>query len=284
MALSLYRRIIDEAAGFFVNDVFLHLFGEPLLHPKIFEMIRYAKKFGINTLISTNATLLKGENSSEILSSGLDRLIISLDGATKETYEIIRRRADFDKTSEGVMSFLYLKKKLQSKKPYTILQVIRMKDTEKEIKSFVERFRQLPVDAIHIKELDTWLGQIETIKELRTSPPKKFGERYPCGALWYSMAIYWDGRVVPCCRDYDAKYVLGDVSEEGLLGVWNNERMQNLRLAHIRNEYGTAPLCLECEAWQRLTPMHKLKHRVATVNKWTALKISRPNEILVLNT
>lgn len=284
MDLSLYKRIIDEAAGFHVNDICLHLFGEPLLNPEIFEMIRHAKKFGINTLISTNATLLKGENLSDILSSGLDRLIISLDGATEETYEKIRRRADFEETLDGIMSFLHLRKELRSQKPHTVLQVIRMKDTEKEIGSFVERFREFPVDAIHIKELDSWLGQIEAIKDLSTTPPKKFGERYPCGALWYSMAIYWDGRVVPCCRDYDAKYVLGNISEEKLSSIWNNKKMQNLRLTHIRNEYETTPLCLECEAWQRLTPMHTLKHRIAMMNKQIAIKIAGPNEIPVLST
>jgi len=269
MDFSLFKKIIDES-GAYVNDIWLHMFGEPLLNPKIHEMVRYAKKFGIEVGLSTNATLLDSRNVAEIMASGLDRIIISLDGATKETYERVRRYGDYEHTLANVLDFLDAKK-LIDRKPYVTIQLIRMKDTEKEIQRFCEMFRPLPVNEICIKDLDTWTGKIGSINELRVeSFVSKRVNRVACGLLWYSMAIYADGRVVPCCRDFDAEYVLGDASSDRLSNIWNGSRMKMIRKTHVGGDYMGVELCRSCLNWSHLTPVSEAQRRFYTL--WSIVR------------
>lgn len=264
MDFSLFRKIIDES-GAYVNDIWLHMFGEPLLNPMIHEMVRYAKKFGIDVGLSTNATLLDGRNVAEIMASGLDRIIISFDGATKETYERVRRYGDYEHTLANVLNFLDAKKFID-RKPYVTIQLIKMKDTEKEIQRFCEMFRPLPVNEICVKDLDTWTGKIESINELRVeSFVSKRVNRVACGLLWYSMAVYADGRVVPCCRDFDAEYVLGDASSDRLSNIWNGSRMKMIRKTHVAGDYKGIELCRNCLNWPHLTPVAEARRRLYTL-------------------
>jgi len=264
MDFSLFKKIIDESSAF-LNDIWLHLFGEPLLHPKIYEMVRYARKSGIEVGLSTNATLLNDGSIAEIMASGLDRITISLDGATKETYERTRRHSNYEHTLANILSFLDAKK-YPDRKPHVTIQLIRMKDTEKEIQSFCESFRLLPVNEICVKDLDTWTGKIGSINKLRVeSFVPRSTNRVPCGLLWYSMAIYADGRVVPCCRDFDAEYVLGDASSDELLSIWNGPRMKMIRQMHAARDYARIGLCHGCLNWPHLNPVSEAQRRLYTL-------------------
>ena len=104
MQFSLFKKIIDETKDY-VELVDLDLYGESMLNPDIYKMIKYAKTNGLNTLLNTNATLLNKENSRKLIHSGLDILIISFDGTSKETYELIRREGNFIKSNEWFIKF-----------------------------------------------------------------------------------------------------------------------------------------------------------------------------------
>jgi len=247
MKFPLFRKIVDEARVFAI-DVFLCLWGEPLLHPQIFDMIKYAKDAGLNTIMSTNATRLDHGNRVKLLKSELDSLILSLDGARKQTYEAIRRGAKFEEVVDNIRSFLEMRRRLRAKRPRTALQIIRMRATEKEIVPFIQRFRNLPVDEIRVQRFDTCAGH-PLIRGLGSNKLRGTGIRGPCGALWHTLTVYWDGRTVPCCRDFDARCVTGNASTEGLLDIWNGQRMQTLRQAHISRRYQSIQLCGECTDW-----------------------------------
>jgi len=247
MKFPLFRKIVDEARLFAI-DVWLHLFGEPLLNPQIFDMIKYAKRAGLNTMMSTNATLLDHANIVKLLKSELDSLVLCLDGATKETYESIRRGAKFEEVVDNIRSFLEMRRRLRAKRPRTTLQIIRMRANENEIVPFIQRFRNLPVDKIRAEGFDAWAGH-PLIRGLRSYELRGTRFRRHCGALWHTITVYWDGRTVPCCRDFDATYVTGDASTENLLDIWNDQRMQVLRQAHISRGYQNIQLCRECTDW-----------------------------------
>lgn len=108
MGFELFRKIVDE------NRDAIELLlpfgaGEPLMNPRIFDMIAYCKRAGIKTELSTNATLLNREMSLKLLDSGLDYLILAFDGATPEVYEKYRKGAKFEKVRQNILEFLRLK-------------------------------------------------------------------------------------------------------------------------------------------------------------------------------
>ena len=164
MEWDLYTSIIDEIAPF-AEAVVLHSWGEPLLHKRIFDMIRYAKERGLWVETSTNATRLTEEVARKLLAAGLDRIYLSMDGLTKETYEKVRVKGNFEDVLGNIERFLDLKHELGSPIEADI-QIVRLSETDAEVEEFVERWNSKHADLINIKELDTWGGQIDEVSSL----------------------------------------------------------------------------------------------------------------------
>ena len=164
MEWDLYTSIIDEIAPF-AHAVVLHSWGEPLLHKRIIEMIEYAKAKDLWVETSTNATKLTEEVSRQLLAAGIDRIYLSMDGLTKETYEKVRVRGNFEEVLGNIERFLELKDELGSSVEADI-QIVRLSETDAEVAEFVERWRSSRADIINIKELDTWGDQIEDVSAL----------------------------------------------------------------------------------------------------------------------
>ena len=253
MDYDLFTRVIDEMAPH-VQTTTLHIWGEPLLHPQIYDMIAYCRSRGLYSEISTNATILNEESSRKILDAGLGGIYLCLDGATQETYERVRRRADFEQTRENIRRFVEMKSK-RGHGPRVSVQIINIKPTAADIEQF-KRVWSIPgVDRIHVKAFDSWGGQVEQINELRsdangvTTPQK----RYHCPNLWYHVHIYWDGTLVCCDRDFDALYPLGNV-KDGVMKAWNGPSMVELRRKHLRGSLDDVPSCRACVEWSWWKP------------------------------
>jgi uncharacterized Fe-S cluster-containing radical SAM superfamily enzyme len=137
MEIDLFRRVVDQLAGC-TRVLRLHNMGESLFHKQIDELIRYARSKGVTTCISTNATALNEKAAERILTAQLDRLFISFDGAHKETYEMYRKGARFERSLANVLRFLEIKEKQQAVKPHTTISMIEMAGTEGEIGEFRE--------------------------------------------------------------------------------------------------------------------------------------------------
>jgi MoaA/NifB/PqqE/SkfB family radical SAM enzyme len=250
---DLYTSIIDEIAPW-VEAVVLHSWGEPLLHKRIIEMIQYAKERGVWVETSTNAMLLSEEVALKILDAGLDRIYLSMDGLTKETYEKVRVGGTFERVLENIERFLELKHELGSPIEADI-QIVRLSETDAEVDEFVKRWRDSHADLINIKELDTWGGQIDEVSSLAveetTETPN--ADRKPCPNLWYHAHIHWDGVLVSCSRDYDAVTPLGNVKNGGVLKTWHGARMQMMRRWHATGNF-CAHQCVDCTEWAWWTP------------------------------
>lgn len=272
MTFDLFQHIIDQCDGK-VFDVLLHMYGEPLVNKEIFRMIAYAKRKGVRvTSMSTNLTLLTRDKSKQLIEAGLDKITLSFDGTDKETFEKVRLGANYEKCLENLMGFLEVKQQMKSRFPFTVLQIIQMKETEPGLKEFVARFKDLPsVDLLKVKSFDTWAGQIEhRTEEMKPSTYDRNDvndSRKPCPLLWYYMSIRWDGRVVPCCRDYDNHEILGDITKESLMEVWNSKRFQLLRADHLEGNYENSVLCAKCVEWSkyRMPEPAKLLKRISPV-------------------
>ncbi len=243
MTFELFRKIVDEARDFVHETNLIHR-GESLLHPEFFEMVRYAAGAGIVTKLHTNGTLLDETKARSLLGSGLDQLTFSFDGYDKATYESIRVNALYERTIGNILGFLRLKKELGAKKPYTILELIDFPDVTKDVgraekKKFLAQFDGLPLDRVRVKEMHNWAGEIGGGAK---------GRKYsPCTFLWASLIIFWDGAVLPCTQDFFGDLAVGNVKDSTLAGIWNNERMVELREKAVKGDIGNLKPCSGCD-------------------------------------
>ncbi|MBS3088782.1 radical SAM protein [Candidatus Pacearchaeota archaeon] len=256
MNIELFEKIVKQLK--WNSRVALHHFGDPLLHPKIGEMFKICNKYGIKSAISTNPSSLTKKTIEEIFDGGLDILHLSLDGATKETYEKIRGgSANYQKALEGIELFLKEREKRNAKKPFTTIAIIKMKETKDEILAFEKKWRDRKgIDEVQVKEFITWDGTMDEINKLQeeVSHKAKRTEYYPCLWLWNKLTVLWDGRVVICCFDSDAKCVVGDLNTQTLEEIWNSEKMQKLREMHINNKFPNKHICSLCKEREGFVP------------------------------
>ncbi|MFZ2488525.1 MAG: radical SAM/SPASM domain-containing protein [Anaerolineae bacterium] len=254
MDFDVFKAIVDEMAPQ-VKATTLHIWGEPLMHKRIFDMIAYCHQKGLRAEISTNATLLDERKAQGLLDAGLGTIYLCLDGFRPETYEAIRVKADYERTNNNIKRFLDLKTRGGYQNPYVNLQIIQMEQTMDEIDEFVAAWSLPGIDHINVKPFDSWGGQVEQINTLRADDPASFmpTERYACPNLWYHVHIYWDGRIAMCDRDFNLNYDLGNViSPNGQVEVmknWNGPKMQGLRKLHVDGQANTVSPCDTCVEW-----------------------------------
>ena len=254
MDYTLFTQIIDEMAPH-VKTTTLHIWGEPLLHPRIYDMMAYCNSHGLRSEISTNATLLDEESARKILDAGLGAIYLCLDGTTQETYERVRRRGDFEQTRENILRFAEMKSE-RGQGPRVSVQIIDIKPTSVEIEQFKHDWSVPGVDRVHVKAFDSWGSQVEQINELRTDASSRTvlpEKRYHCPNLWYHVHIYWDGTLVCCDRDFNALYPLGNV-KDGVIKAWNGARMVELRRKHLQGRLDDVPSCGNCVEWSWWKP------------------------------
>jgi radical SAM protein with 4Fe4S-binding SPASM domain len=241
MDFDLFKKIVDEAREY-TEFVFLHLAGEPLLHPKLMEMIDYCGKIGLKSGLSTNAISLDETKSKQLLQSPLDLLVLSFDGVTKETYEAIRKKANFESTYQNINRFLELKSR-SKKSPYTMIQLIYQEENFEEAKDFYLKWKKSAVDVVRVKPYLNYPGLDEYLGKRTKRTVEKIK---PCVLLWRQLAIYWNGTVVACCMDFLSKMVLGNAVEASIAEIWNSAPMQKLREIHGSGKIAELKHCMEC--------------------------------------
>lgn len=232
MKLDLFKKIIDQAQGY-TTYVSLELFGDGLLHPNIDKMIKYLHSYNIIVQISTNPTSLTDDVIKKILRTELDILLLSLDGIGWPSYKENRGdNADYDQAVKNILSLLEQRK---GKKPYIDIRMIDLPNLD--FKIFHEQWCKSGVDQVSLGPFHTFGGVIE-------GSSTKLNEDI-CYKPWQGLHVLWDGRVVPCCFDYDGEVILGDLNKQSLAEVWNGEPMKKLRRQCINKNF-TYPLCKQC--------------------------------------
>jgi len=240
MELWLFRKIIDEGKGC-LEFAAAYGAGEPLLNPELTHMIAHCRSQGIPAGISTNATVLSESLSHALITSGLNCIIFAFDGATRESYQKYRKGSDFDKARDNILTFLRVKKRLNSD-IFCILQMVRLKDNQQEVPALIRMWRVEGMNEIRVKmdEVRDHGCRVST----GPYPPTK----YPCNLLWRGpMYIHYDGTVFPCCYIFPTD-AIGNVRRNTLREIWNSERMVRLRSAHIRGDLSQYEACRNCPA------------------------------------
>ena len=249
MELTLFRKIIDEAKDFLEFAVPYGV-GEPLLNPEIYEMIRYCKMVGVPNGISTNATVLTEESSRKLIEAGLDYIIFAFDGATRETFEMYRKGADFEKVQRNILGFLRVKKELNSR-IFCIVQMVALKENRAEIPELLRMWRIEGIDEIRIKKDEVHNEGSAIPGDNQNRPPL----RHPCYLLWRGpMYIHYDGTVYPCCYIYPDQPI-GNAKRSSLGEIWNSPKMVELRNAHVQGDLTNYRACQNCPAARPKLPV-----------------------------
>jgi len=257
MKMELFQSIVDQLPE--LSYLIFYFQGEPYLHTGLLDMVSYASKKKIYTATSTNAHFLSDEAARKTVESRLDRLIISIDGTEQETYQSYRVGGKLDKVIEGTKNVLRWKQVLNSKTPHVIFQFLVVKPNEHQIADVKALAKQLGVDEVKLKtaqiyDYENGSNLIPTIdkysrykKNSSGSYSIKNGLLDECWKMWHSCVVTWDGKVVPCCFDKDAHYVLGDLNRNSFAEIWQGEKYNEFRktLFTSRSEIEMCRNCTE---------------------------------------
>ncbi|HHT9138096.1 MAG TPA: radical SAM/SPASM domain-containing protein [Candidatus Wunengus sp. YC60] len=262
MSLAIFKKIIDDIAPI-CNTIGVSFCGEPLLNRDIFQIIRYASDRGMCVSMLTNGVLLNADARMGILDSGLNFMAISMDGATKHTYESIRIGGSFDTLVENIR--LLVKERNQRKLPHPSidLQMVITQKNIHEVDAFAKLARGLGVERAYLKSLhiDRSREDVDYVKNLEkdyfvnsTTLPARYmidkkgnlelKDKGLCPQKVKTPVITTDGKVLPCCFDIFGEHVLGDIANQRFLDIWNSSKYINFR----RNlaKHRRLPMCANC--------------------------------------
>ncbi len=236
---STYETIIEQI---YKKTAYITLYfqGEPYLNNQFLEMVQFANQKKLYTATSTNAHYLTVENCKKTIESGLDRLIISIDGIDQEAYGKYRIGGRLDKVLEGTKNLVEQKKLHKAKTPHIIWQFIVFKHNEHQLDDIKQLAKTYQVDELSIKtaqiyDYETGNDLIPENEEL--SRYKKSENLFEiknkllnhCWKLWSSCVFTWDGKVVPCCFDKDATHQLGEIKNNSFEEIWQGKQYHQFR-------------------------------------------------------
>ena len=206
--------------------------GEPFINPNFLEVVKEARKRNIYVLTSTNAHFISEKTAEEIIDSKLSEIIISIDGATQETYENYRIEGKLEKVIEGTKNLIEAKKKRKSNLPIVTFQFLVSKQNEHEIDRIKSLKKEMGVDELRFKTIQVY--DFETGNDLIPENDKysryrknndggyelKNAYKNSCWRSWSSCVFTWDASVVPCCFDKDANHKMGNLNEQEFKAIW----------------------------------------------------------------
>lgn len=231
--------------------------GEPYLNPHFLDMVKYASEKGIYTSTSTNAHFLSKEQALKTVESKLDKLIISIDGSTQETYQQYRIGGDLQKVIEGTKHIIWAKNKLKSKSPHIVFQFLVVQPNEHQINDVQKLAKDLGVNEVMFKTAQFYNhanGNKLMPENLAYSRYKKNADGTysiknkllnQCWRMWSSCVITWDGLVVPCCFDKDAHHQMGDLKKDSFQTLWKSSKYQNFRQSILKSRQ-EIDICKNC--------------------------------------
>lgn len=235
----------------------LYFQGEPFMNRNFTEFVRLAAAKRIYTQTSTNGHFLTEKVCRELVEGGLDRIIVSLDGTSRESYEGYRKKGDFGKVTEGIRTLERVRRAAGSGKPYIMVQFLVFRHNQDEIGEIKKLAAGLGADAVRVKtaqveypeSTDRWTPDGSKYSRYEQDPSggwKRRGRiRNRCSRLWQTAVITSDGLTVPCCFDKRATYTLGDTRMESIAEIWKNKGYQEFR-KRVLSQRKEISICNNC--------------------------------------
>jgi len=253
---DVFKSIINDIS----KDIFHVIFyfqGEPLLHKNLAEMIKYTHNAGIFTSTSTNAQLLNNNNAKEIVLSGLDKIIISMDGVTQDVYASYRVGGQLDLVLKGIEYINFWKKELHSVTPFVEVQFVVFKTNEHQLSEMRLFAKRLGVFRLSFKTAQLYnyefghplLTTIPRYARYKQMPDGRYVVKNSlpnrCFRAWSGAVVSSRGEVLPCCFDKDASHSYGCVIDTSFEAVYTGAKAQAFKhsLLNNRSQY---VMCRNC--------------------------------------
>lgn len=270
-----FKKVIDDMSPYLVN-LLLCNFGEPLLHKELNKMIAYAKRKNLRVITESNGHFFRDKEEVEnFVKSGLDKVIIAIDGTTQNTLAKYRINSKLEGILNGIDNLVKTKKRLKSKYPLIEIQFIIMKHNQHEIKDIEKLCKKLKVDRLRYKTFNMF-ENYSNIDSGSLLPKNKNHSRYikdkegkfvskieldRCSRLWFSTVINWDGTVLPCCQDGHCVHKLGNFFEaKSFKNIWNGKRYIDFRNTFLKHK-SKINICKNC-AGDRSTTIKEINFKV----------------------
>lgn len=245
MDFSTFKKIIDECVREGVYSVKLSWRGEPLMNPEFIKMVKYAKSKKILEVATlTNGMLLDKETSRQLVDLGMDIVIISIDGFTKETYEKIRRGAVYETVVQNVEQLLKFKKERNASKPFVRIQYTQSENNLSETEAFLAFWKD-KVNEVSISYYQDFDSVVAGKEQPRFAGKTK---RVSCVYPWLRLVIVPDGRVTICACDVMLKQVVGNINKNTIKEIWHSKEMGRIRKLHTDGRLDLLPTCKVCNA------------------------------------
>lgn len=263
LELAAFDSLLEE-----IGDVvwYLLLFnqGEPLLQPQLLEFIRRAKQRRICVTISTNGHFFADRGFvAELIATGIDSIIVSLDGADAATYAQYRQGGDFQRVLRGVRNLVAIRKQMARPGPVVMIQCLIMRQNEHQVRQMQRLVRELGADRLLLKSLQIenpqqapalmplnprWRRYDPACGGMHARPVAQRG----CSRLWYSTVVLSDGRVVPCCFDKNGIFSFGAISPRtNLTEIWKSNDYQQFRATTLECRDKIA-ICRNCTQGRKI--------------------------------
>ena len=255
---KLYQAFIDEAAP--TTAVLLYYFmGEPFMHRSSYDMIRYAREKGIYVETCTTGDFVDPEG---VIYSDINKISFQLGGMDNETHQRYRVRTRLDKAIANLERLIELRKKHEESAVEIEVGFIVMRHNEHQVDDFLDWAKKIGVHRASIidpcarnmleahaylpKNRKYWYYDEEAFAQ-GILKPKKLPDN-ECVWVWNSIQLNWDGTAVPCCRDPNGKFPLGNVFERGVKAVFNGEAATAFR-RRLLEEQGRISICKLCSGY-----------------------------------
>ena len=304
MNIEFAKKIILDAVNNSIPSIKFNWRGEPLLNPNLGKLIKFAKDKGmLETIINTNATNLTEKKGIELINSGLDYMIYSFDGGTKETYEKLRpgrfKKNKFEKVVENIKKFNDLKKRLNAKFPYTKIQMVLMNNNRNEVESFFEIFDNI-VDEVTVTPYQERGGNLDDLSKKNLEILKKYlsnnnlpedtpymidGEenifistgRKTCKQIFQRLMVTYDGKAGMCCNDWGAQYNLGYLSNLG----FDSKKQEKTVIRNVKENKKGFELLKDIKM---PTEYNKPPKQVSNINEiWNSKQLNKVRNTHLLN-
>ena len=240
------KKLVDELKPTLFHIIF-YFQGEPFINNNLSELVSYAHGARIYTSTSTNGQFLTDKNVRGIVLSGLDKLIVSVDGCTQEAYETYRVGSNLEKALEGIQKVVAFKKEIKSFTPLIEIQFLVLKTNEHQMQEMKLLAKSIGANRLTFKTAQ--LYDFENGHKLLTSKAKyarykktKAGKfiikgKQPnhCWRLWSGSVVNSQGDILPCCFDKKSNYSFGNEKNDSFASIWHNSKASNFRDKVLQN-------------------------------------------------
>lgn len=263
MPMSLYRQVVENIAPT-AHTLQLFFQGEPLLCRDLPEMVRLAHELRLYTIISTNGQAMTPQLARDLVEAGLDRIIVSVDGLSEESYAAYRVGGSLQKALSA-LRYLREAKRATGSRVTIVLQCLRLKSNEHEWRELRRRYRELGADRLEMKTAqfydyehghplmptDPRYSRYKPLQTTGQRPSNNFIYRRKrpyhnyCYRLWSGCVITTTGEVLPCCFDKAHQYSFGNIREIPFPWLWHTVEADAFRSQLLRQRT-SIPICLNC--------------------------------------